>query len=320
MRGEEGAAFSSFQGKFLWYFLPLLPGQEEKEADMRKREKKKSVVRQVEESLNAQLAIGRSKYADKRAGATESRIYSWDTYRAYLRHSCDFAKWCQERYKSGSLEGCKAHAAEYIQELTAAGRSPSTLKLVAAAIAKTYRCSVADLGIATPPRRRAGITRSRGPKPSDKHFSEENNRNLVEFCKGTGLRNHKELQKLRGAQLELREDGYWLADIKGKGGKVRALPVLPEYADTVVRLCEAAGDGLVWPHVSSHADVHSYRADYASAWYKLLARPVDQIPAADRYVCRRDKAGVVYDKTAMLQVSRFLGHNRINVIAEHYLH
>lgn len=293
---------------------------EEEEVDMRKREKKKSMVQQVKETLDAQLAIGCSKYKDKRAGVIESRIYSWDTYRAYLRHSCDFAKWCQERYKSGSLEECKAHAAEYIQELTAAGRSPSTLKLVTAAIAKTYRCSVADLGIVTPPRRRAGITRSRGPKASDKHFSEENNRDLVEFCKGTGLRNHKELQQLRGNQLELREGGYWLTDIKGKGGKVRSLPVLPEYADTVARLCMAAGNGLVWPHVSSHADVHSYRADYASAWYKLLARPVNQIPAADRYTCRRDKAGVVYDKTAMLQVSRFLGHNRINVIAEYYLH
>ena len=40
----------------------------------------------------------------------------------------------------------------------------------------------------------------------------------------------------------------------------------------------------------------------------------------DRYVCRRDRAGVVYDKAAMLQVSRMLGHNRISVIAGHYLH
>lgn len=62
------------------------------------------------------------------------------------------------------------------------------------------------------------------------------------------------------------------------------------------------------------------RADYASAWYKRLARPAAFIPPADRYVCRRDRAGVVYDKAAMLQVSRMLGHNRISVIAGHYLH
>lgn len=46
--------------------------------------------------------------------------------------------------------------------------------------------------------------------------------------------------------------------------------------------------------------------DYASAWYKRLARPAAFIPPVDRYVCRRDRAGVVYDKAAMLQVSRML--------------
>jgi hypothetical protein len=108
--------------------------------------------------------------------------------------------------------------------------------------------------------------------------------------------------------------------VKGKGGKIRDVPVLPDYEATVVRCCVAAGSGKVWPHVSSHADIHSYRADYASAWYKRLARPAAFIPPVDRYVCRRDRAGVVYDKAAMLQVSRMLGHNRISVIAGHYLH
>ena len=85
------------------------------------------------------------------------------------------------------------------------------------------------------------------------------------------------------------------------------------------RCCLAAGAGKVWSHVSSHADIHSYRADYASAWYKRLARPVSALPKSERYVCRCDRAGVVYDKIAMQQVSRYLGHNRISVIAGHYL-
>ena len=56
------------------------------------------------------------------------------------------------------------------------------------------------------------------------------------------------------------------------------------------------------------------------AWYKRLARPVAFLERSERYVCRCDRAGVVYDKAAMKQVSRFLGHNRIEVIAGHYLH
>ena len=295
----------------------LIPG----EGDfMRKRIKTKSLVQQVKENLDAQLAIGCSKRADKLSGCQESRIYSWETYRVYLRHSCAFAKWAKERHGVRVLEDARRYAAEYIRELTAAGYAPSTLKLIASAIAKIYSCSTVDLKVVTAPRRRADITRSRGYKKSDKHFSEANNKDLVEFCRGTGLRNFKELRQIRGNQLEFRDGYFWLVGVKGKGGKVRDVPILPEYLTTVVRCCLKAGKGKVWPHVSSHADIHSYRADYATAWYQRLARPVAFIPAADRYVCRRDRAGVVYDKAAMLQVSRFLGHNRISVIAEHYLY
>lgn len=40
----------------------------------------------------------------------------------------------------------------------------------------------------------------------------------------------------------------------------------------------------------------------------------------EKYFCKKDRRGVVYDRRAMPQVSRQLGHNRISVIAEHYLH
>lgn len=287
---------------------------------MRKRIKRKSTVQQVKEALDAQLAIGCSKRKDKLDGCTESRIYSWETYRVYLRHGINFAKWCKSVHQIRDLEDCRPYAAEYIQMLTAAGRAASTLKLIASAIAKVYRCSTKDLNVKTAPRRRADITRSRGRKASDAHFSEKNNEDMVDFCRGTGLRNRKELQQVKGTQLELRDGLYYLIGIKGKGGKVRDVPVLPEYEGTVVRCCIAAGDGKVWPHVSSHADIHSYRADYATAWYKRLARPVSIPARSELYICRCDRAGVVYDRIAMQQVSRFLGHNRVEVIAGHYLH
>lgn len=287
---------------------------------MRKREKNKSIIQQVKESLDSQLAIGSSKHADKLAGCLESRIYSWDTYRAYLRHACDFTKWAKQEHGCRTLDDCRKYAAEYISLAEKIGYSPSTVKLMAASVAKVYQCSTESLGIHTKPRKRADITRSRGTKKSDKHFSEERNADLVAFCRGTGLRKHKELEQLRGSQLEQRDGLWYIVDVKGKGGKIRDIPVYPKYADIVVRYCQKAGDGLVWPRVSSHADVHSYRAAYAAAWYQDLARPVDKIPKKDRYICRNDKAGVVYDKAAMRQVSRFLGHNRISVIAAHYLY
>jgi hypothetical protein len=40
----------------------------------------------------------------------------------------------------------------------------------------------------------------------------------------------------------------------------------------------------------------------------------------EKYICRKDKAGIVYDRRAMKIVSKQLGHNRISVIASDYLH
>jgi len=54
--------------------------------------------------------------------------------------------------------------------------------------------------------------------------------------------------------------------------------------------------------------------------YELHARPIEQISKKDRYYCRNDLKGIVYDKRATAIASRVLGHNRIGVVAGHYLY
>jgi len=44
-----------------------------------------------------------------------------------------------------------------------------------------------------------------------------------------------------------------------------------------------------------------------------------QVTREEKYYCKSDLKGVVYDKRAMMKVSQLLGHNRINVIASNYL-
>ena len=80
-----------------------------------------------------------------------------------------------------------------------------------------------------------------------------------------------------------------------------------------------AGTEKVWKKIPSNADIHSYRADYATRIYLKYARTIEEIPRRERYVCRRDKKGVIYDRKAMLEASKALGHNRISVVGEHYL-
>lgn len=47
---------------------------------------KKSLVRQVQESLQSKLSAGDSKHIDKRNNATGEKIYSYNTFRTYQKH------------------------------------------------------------------------------------------------------------------------------------------------------------------------------------------------------------------------------------------
>jgi len=88
----------------------------------------------------------------------------------------------------------------------------------------------------------------------------------------------------------------------------------------VERMQNTSAGQLVWGKVPTRADIHSYRADYCKTIRNLHARPIDEIPKKERYYCRGDRKGVVYDRRAMAVASRALGHNRIGVIAGHYLY
>jgi len=105
--------------------------------------------------------------------------------------------------------------------------------------------------------------------------------------------------------------------LRGKGGRLRECPILSKEA--VERIKNTPDGKNVWSKIPSRADIHSYRADYCKS-VQLHARPIAEIPDKGKYYCRGDLKGVVYDKRAMLIASHALGHNRINVIAGHYLY
>lgn len=280
------------------------------------KKNKKSLVFQVSESLKRKMAIGRSKKEDKRLGVSHKYIYSWETFHSYQKEMCYFVKWCKSNHKVKTLEDCKPFADEWLQ--SRAGLSGYTQKLDVSALKKLYDNNI-ELTFQAKETKRVDITRSRGAKIRDSHFSEEKNADLVAFCRSTGLR-RAELEALTGNQLEfIKGNPYIRVDRASKGGKVRYAPIVGEQKLVIERM-KRAGSGKVWGKVSSNADIHSYRADYAKKVYSMYARNPREIPQNERYMCRADKAGTWYDKRAMLVASKALGHNRLNVIAEHYLY
>ena len=275
---------------------------------------KKSLIRQVQERLDSLLSIGESKYEDKKTDLTKRKIYSWNTYRSYLQQCCQFVRYCRDNHHCKNLADCRQYVGEWMESRK--DLSAYTQKLSASALCKLYGESLEELGITTKRAARSEITRSRGTAKRDSHFSEEKNADFVEFCRSTGLR-RSEITKLRGNQIIERDGRYYICII-GKGGRYREAPVCGN-VELVIGKMQTAGTGKVWAKVPVNADIHSYRADYATRVYFKYARPIEEIPRKERYICRKDKAGIVYDKIAMLEASKALGHNRISVVGEHYL-
>ncbi|OPX46475.1 hypothetical protein [Clostridium thermobutyricum] len=296
----------------------------------RNRVKLGSLTRQIQERFDSKLAIGESKYKAKKDGTANEKIYSWQTYKSYMKQANEFTRYCKEKHQCRTLDECRTYVDEWLKNGIDRGLSAYTQKLNACSLAKLYSCSSSDFGVRTSVRHRVNITRSRGDKVRDKHFSEEKNKDLVEFCKSTGLR-REELKCLTGDKL-IHEDGVYkiIVDRGSKGGRMRKAPVIGN-VNLVVNLMSKAGDNKVFEKVKSGADIHSYRSEYATSLYKSIARKIEDIPydkvnrgtgrkyQSEVYSCRSDLKGVKYDKRAMLDVSKALGHNRISVIAEHYL-
>lgn len=286
---------------------------------------KESLVKQVTQEFQAQLqaGAGRSKHADKQAGDTVGRVYSFSTCKTYIKHACAFVKWAKAEHGCRTLADCRPYASDWIRRIQSEGKSAWTLKLKASAVAKMYRCTTADLGIETPARRRADIVRSRQDVVRDKHFSNSRNADLLMFARCTGLR-RRELQQVTGRALCLR-DGRLCLDVQDgtKGGRRRIAPIMGSQAEiqAVAEMCRQADKNAVWGRtgVPGAMDVHACRRQYASRVYADNARPLETLSRSQKYYCRGDKKGAVYDRRALMRTSQALGHGRTNVVASNYL-
>ena len=328
----------------------------------------KDLHQQAYDRLTGMQAFGESKKEAVANGTEKDKIFAFNTYKSYWKHIKYFIKYIKEKHpECTTLKSAKKYANEWLQTRVDQGLSAWTVQLEAKALGKLYGISPDDENYFNPPKRnREDIKRSRGVRVRDRHFSKTNNDELIRFCKGTGLR-RSELVELRGKDLITREqieaeisrlesrlpaeltsadtkrlemlqdarlfpEGYFTHVRNGKGGRERLSPIVgPDAAQIIERLQNTPGEEKVWQHVHQSADIHGYRAEYATAIYKAHAREIQDIPydrvnrgtgrkyQSEVYTCRKDEAGRKLDKAAMLVCSKALGHNRISVIADNYI-
>ena len=258
---------------------------------------------------------GRAK-TDKVHNGTEA-IHSHNTYKTYMREVEHFAAWAKDK-NIKDYDKAAASVPDYLDQMQADGKSAWTVSTALCALAKAFNRSTMDFNYELPKRHREDIRRSREHVERDKHFSPEKNQALIRFAESTGLR-RRELEALKGSDMLIIGDRVLIHVQNGKGGKERLVEVVG-HKQHVINLCKRAGSGKVFPTVHNGADIHYYRANYAKAIYNKYARNLGMLERHEKYYCRGDMKGQVFDRKAMKIASENLGHNRIDVIANNYMY
>ena len=86
----------------------------------------------------------------------------------------------------------------------------------------------------------------------------------------------------------------------------------------VVRLCGEAGNNRIFEKIPHAMDEHSYRRVYCNRVYQAEKRPLETLSDKQKYFCRGDLRGRVYDRRALIKASEALGHSRISIVPTNY--
>lgn len=278
--------------------------------------KNKSMKYQVQQELYKKACFGQSKHEAKQEGRATEGIYSKSTMQTYIRVATQFANFCKEEYGCKTIVECMGYAQNYIDLRDASHLSSYTTKLDVSAINKLYQGKTSVVSARS--RNRADITRTRQYTERSRR-AEERNPEIKEFCQVVGLR-REELEALRGCDIKSGKDGKVYVQVQqGKGGKFRSVEVL-ERGINLVKQYQSDSSEHVFSKLDRNLPIHMYRSDYAKELYNQFYNESDKpIEERNQYHCRGDRKGIVYDRDVMMRVSQNLGHNRVSVIAGHYL-
>ncbi len=257
-----------------------------------------------------------------------SGIYStstWYTYHKETRLFLDFVDASGADVKH--LENCRPFVSLYFDEMMERQLSAWTIHLRVAALASMFHCRMEDFeGIKLPLRRRADIKRTRSTATSSMlRFTGVRYQIIRDFITATGARRGG-IAKLKKDALSVDAGGHLRIHLDEKGGKERDARVLPECEAFVKQVFDdspgygPSGDYL-FPKgfIPTAMAVHCFRAEYAKQLYTVLKQEGGYANGRP-YCCRRDMKGIVLDRGILAEVSKNLGHNRLDVAAGNYFY
>lgn len=262
-------------------------------------------------------------------------IYSHSTFENYLKVGGRFLEYLdREDLNARSIEhAVKRYGVEFLKDMEDRGLSDYSIAQAKSCLGKIidreidFKCSK---------QQEREITKGRSESVRTRTFNEERNKDLVTIARATGGR-RGDLEKLRTEDF-VRDKGIVVGvDFHGsKGGRDRYSPILREYQGAVTAIVtelERTKQEQVFETVNSHANIHSYRREYAQSLYNTCVEDPgykqellkiyeskgyqmsDFDKAREEY---KTRDGRVFDRASLFVSSQGLGHNRLDIIPNNY--
>ena len=126
----------------------------------------KDLHQQAYDRLTGMQAFGESKKEAVANGTEKDKIFAFNTYKSYWKHTKYFIKYIKDNHpECTTLKSAKKYTNEWLQARVDQGLSAWTVQLEAKALGKLYGISPDDENYFKPPKRkREEIKRSRGDR------------------------------------------------------------------------------------------------------------------------------------------------------------
>lgn len=299
-----------------------------------KKSAKYLMKQEVEKNLKEKSRFTKSYKKDEDSAVVKYQecIYSTSTFKVYLKECNHFVDYCYEQYNCKNLSECRKYVTEYLKDKEHDGKSASSIRTYANAIAKLYttkenQVKSTDFNYEFKKRKSNSFTKNRKEVEYENHFSYENNADLVKFVKMCGLRRN-ELEHLKYEDLH-EKDGKLFLNLDGKHckhGKARVVEVLATtddekdfYRDYLYKNTKEKFKRY-FGKVHAAARIHRFRAEYAYQLYRKYERDLEKLSYREKYIRRNENKGEVYDRESLEIVSASLGHTRKDVVVNNYLY
>lgn len=265
-------------------------------------------------------------------------IYSIQTMESYRSAAETFAHWLAENTTVKNASQIKKEHCERYLKWRNTYCSAWTVSLDMAMINKLHDFGLTKKSLDLRERCQSDIKRSRYDCRNDRYIDRERYAQQIDFARGCGCRSQSIL-RVTANDIEWKNGRAVGVHLIEKGGRERTAPILNEYKDRIGQIAENAlendptGTSPLFTETSKYLDIHSFRSDYAAKLFhqleneRAMRKPLfDGDFDPERLINLRgsDKSDdPIYrghSRSIVAIVSNSLGHSRLRVVFDHYMH